>query len=72
MKLTFHTLFIKQGDHDGPAHLSLSINNDFHKQVGHDGSRVAKPEPAALCGIALKSRDLNHNPLVTSMGSSMI
>ena len=24
-----------------------------------------------LCGIAFKSRDLNHNPLVTSTGSSI-
>ena len=30
------------------------------------------PEPSGLCGITLKSKDLNHNHLVTSIGSSMI
>ena len=29
------------------------------------------PEPCGLCGIALKSWDLNHKPLVTSISSSM-
>ena len=30
------------------------------------------PEPSGLCGITLQSRDLSHNPLVTSMGSSIL
>ena len=30
------------------------------------------PELSDLCGIAFKSRDLNHNHLVTSIGSAMI
>ena len=29
-------------------------------------------EPSELCGIAVKSRNLNHNPLFTNTGSSMI
>ena len=32
----------------------------------------SSPELSGLCSIAFKSRDLNHNPLVTSIRSSII
>ena len=40
-----------------------------YKQEGHNGHGVAH---LSFPDIELKSRDLNHNPFITSIGSSMI
>ena len=44
----------------------------FEKQEGRNGLGSHSPETTGLCCKALKSRDLNHNHWVSSIGISII
>ena len=52
--------------------ISVSMLRIINKRAMMSLSLSHSSEPCGLCGRALKSRDLNYNPLVTSVSSSMI
>ena len=49
---------------DNKNYVLYKYRTDFLFQFGRHGRNYSpSPEPCGLCGIALKSRNLNHNPL---------
>ena len=68
---TFLTCFCR-GERQKYAGKTSRLNREPKSQPPGHESDMLTTEPPGRGSIALNSRDLNHNPLVTSIGSSMI